>query len=408
VSAGFRRNAAVIGGLSLLCSLLFGAWTELTSGVTSDLYSVSFPEGTQIGYAVGNEGVILKTTDGGGTWVAQTSGTPGGLYSVSFSDNMTGYAVGKSGNAVKTTDGGASWNPMSVSSTDRLNYVRFPEKGQVGYIGVFPQAGGGKALKTTDGGSSWAPLTAGGVLNTSVSCAFGTDNQGIVIGNQGMVYGTTDGGAGFSPQGPNSTADMVAAAFSPSDPNTGYLIGNDTTGGIIRYTNDFGASLWDTVKHYPIASYLGLDMPTVDVAYFVGANGRIDRAVEAHDVFRCSTTVTVDMRGVCFPNGPDTGFAVGGAGTILRTYDGGIPWKPGVAEGKAPVVARAGIRVLSNPSRFGVSLASDSDVRVTVFDAAGRVVLSERAAKGMNFLPLPTGAYFMKAGRTTARAIVTD
>ena len=73
-----------------------------------------------------------------------------------------------------------------------------------------------------------------------------------------------------------------------------------------------------------------------------------------------------------------------------------------------PAVTRAGIRVASNPCRHGIALQSDADVRVSVFDAAGRVVMSRAATKGLSFLPLPTGAYFVKAGAQTARAVVTD
>jgi hypothetical protein len=64
--------------------------------------------------------------------------------------------------------------------------------------------------------------------------------------------------------------------------------------------------------------------------------------------------------------------------------------------------------VVSNPSRHGIALHSDADVRVSVYDAAGRTVVSQAATRGLSFLPLPTGAYFVKAGSGTARAVVTD
>jgi len=35
-------------------------------------------------------------------------------------------------------------------------------------------------------------------------------------------------------------------------------------------------------------------------------------------------------------------------------------------------------------------------------------VMNQAATRGLNFLPLPTGAYFVKAGASTARAVVTD
>jgi hypothetical protein len=141
--------------------------------------------------------------------------------------------------------------------------------------------------------------------------------------------------------------------------------------------------------------------------------GRILRSVArppSADFWR--TTVppgTPAIRGICFPGTQqDTGYAVGDAGTVLKTTDKGIPWLPGVAESRVPAVKRAGIRVMSNPCRRGIALHSDAEARVLVFDAAGRAVVSRTAAKGASFLPLPTGAYFLQSGIGTARAVVTD
>jgi photosystem II stability/assembly factor-like uncharacterized protein len=416
MSVGCRRNAVVIGSLLLLCSLGFGDWTQLTLGVQAELNAVHFPTGTQVGYAVGVGpdsmggfgGIVVKTTDAGATWTRQSTGLIGVLNSVYFTTDDNGYAVGEMGTAIRTTDGGATWTTMTVPGSDMLNYVRFPENSLNGFIGLRPQAGGGRVLKTTDGGSNWASVTVGFPLNTSISCGMATDLIGVAVGVGGMIYGTTDGFGTNSSQGALTIADLSAVAFSRTDPTKGYLIGNDSTGGLIRYTDDDGATLWDSVRHYPIATYYGVDMATPEVAYVCGANGRIDRSVEAHDFFRTTTPVTIPIRGVCFPNGADTGYAVGGASTVLKTTDGGIPWTPGVAEGKVPAITRAGIRVMSNPCRHGIALHSDADVRVSVFDAAGRVVMSQAATKGLNFLPLPTGAYFVKSGAETARAVVTD
>jgi hypothetical protein len=46
------------------------------SGTTNDLNSVHFPVDATTGFAVGEAGTILKTTDGRATWTAQTSRPP--------------------------------------------------------------------------------------------------------------------------------------------------------------------------------------------------------------------------------------------------------------------------------------------------------------------------------------------
>ena len=416
MNVGCRRSAAVIGSLLLLCSLGFGGWEPLTLGIPAELNAVHFPTGTQVGYVVGSgmdslggfSGLVVKTTDGGASWLQQSVGSIGVLNSVYFKDDNTGYAVGAEGAATRTTDGGATWTAMTVPGTDMLNYVAFPENSMTGYIGLQPRTGGGRILRTTDGGDIWALDTVGGPLNTSFSLGMATDLIGVCVGKQGMVYGTADGFGSSSPQGPQTIADMTAAAFSPTDPLRGYLIGNDTIKGVIRYTDDGGASLWDSVRCWNVTTLYGVDVPTSDVAYVCGTDGMILRSVEPLDFYRTTTGVTVDMHGVCFPVDADTGYAVGSGGTILKTADGGIPWDPGVAEGRVPATSRTGIKVASNPCRHGIALHSDADVTVSVFDAAGRVVMNQTATRGLNFLPLPTGAYFVKAGASTARAVVTD
>jgi len=212
-----------------------------------------------------------------------------------------------------------------------------------------------------------------------------------------MVYGD-------SAQDPQTNADIVAAAFSPADPNEGYLIGNDSaTGlGVIRYTDDGGATPWDSVRCWNVPAFYGVDMPIQYTAYVCGAYGMILRSIDTRYFVRTTvpTGLTAALYGLCFPHGADTGYAVGASGTILRTYDGGIPfgW---VAEEKGRAMSRAGIRVASNPSRHGIAFHADADVNVVVFDAGGRVVARQAATKGLNSLPLSrAGAYFIREAET--------
>jgi photosystem II stability/assembly factor-like uncharacterized protein len=384
-------------------------------GFPAELNGVHFPTGTQVGYVVGSgmdslggmSGLIAKTTDGGATWQKQSPPVVGVLNSVYFTDDNTGYAVGSAGAALRTTDGGTTWTPMTVSGTDVLNYVRFPGNGQTGYVGVYPRAQAAKVCRTTDGGASWGSVSVGAPMSWSISCGMATDSIGVALGKGGGVYWTTDGFATQAFHGPQTIGDMVAAAFSPTAPTTGYLIGNDSVQGVIRYTTT-GGPIWDSVRCPVITSFFGVDMPTSERAYVCGVDGNILVSAEPRSFWQTTTGVTAPIHGLCFPHGTDTGYAVGTSGTILKTVDAGIPWIPGVEEGRVPAVTRAGIRVLSNPCRHGIALLSDADVNVVVFDAAGRAVMRQAATKGTSFLRLSAGAYFVKAGAQTARAVVTD
>ncbi|RMH31265.1 MAG: hypothetical protein D6690_16970 [Nitrospirae bacterium] len=81
------------------------------------LFSVTFVSPRQ-GWAVGDEGTILATTDGGATWQAQRSGTKAWLSSVAFVSPCQGWAAGENGTILTTADGGATWAS--------IHYVRWP------------------------------------------------------------------------------------------------------------------------------------------------------------------------------------------------------------------------------------------------------------------------------------------
>ena len=77
--------------LTQICSAQWYWQNPLPTGnFLSDVYFID--EST--GWAVGENGTIVKTTDGGTNWTIQTSGTTYILMGVSFTDANTGTAVG--------------------------------------------------------------------------------------------------------------------------------------------------------------------------------------------------------------------------------------------------------------------------------------------------------------------------
>jgi len=77
------------------------------------------------GWVVGDNGTILKTTNGGDTWVAQTSGTTANLLAVHFVNANRGWVVGDGGVILTTSNGGATWTPEASGVTTNLRRVFF-------------------------------------------------------------------------------------------------------------------------------------------------------------------------------------------------------------------------------------------------------------------------------------------
>jgi hypothetical protein len=99
------------------------------------LHSVFFID-ANIGYAAGEFGTILNTTDGGITWNFQISGTGLRLNSVFYTNENTGYIVGAGGTILKTTNGGGtvgiSEKPVSSSQFAVRSYPN-PTRGIVDF-----------------------------------------------------------------------------------------------------------------------------------------------------------------------------------------------------------------------------------------------------------------------------------
>ena len=104
-----KINLAFIGLiLSFGLSAQNWTWAPQTSPVTKNLNDVYFIDNLT-GWAVGDSGTVIKTTNGGQAWTVQTSGTTHNLTDVNFIDAMNGYAVGGFLNNGSTSPDSLTW-----------------------------------------------------------------------------------------------------------------------------------------------------------------------------------------------------------------------------------------------------------------------------------------------------------
>jgi photosystem II stability/assembly factor-like uncharacterized protein len=137
-----------------------GNWAVIQSGTSSSLNSVSFPN-ADTGYIVGGSsgfytqpGIILKTIDAGINWTILPPLGIDALFSVFFTDAVTGYAVGHDGVFIKTNDGGTNWTVTYPTSGD-LHSVYFLNASTGYAVGYkYNPEQKGIFLKTSDGGNT--------------------------------------------------------------------------------------------------------------------------------------------------------------------------------------------------------------------------------------------------------------
>jgi len=101
-------SASVWDGTGAIAKSTDGGSNWLSTMFTNPLWSVDFPisGASQVGYAVGSQGTILKTYNAGANWQQQISGTSLKLNKVYFLDLDNGFAVGENGLILRTTTGG--------------------------------------------------------------------------------------------------------------------------------------------------------------------------------------------------------------------------------------------------------------------------------------------------------------
>jgi hypothetical protein len=192
------RDKTVHLVLSLVfCSGLtvFGQWSAASSGTTNNLNGVYLLD-SGVGFAVGDAGTIVKTTNAGMTWSQLTSGTTNALYDVYFFDATQGVAVGEQGLILRTTNGGSGWQGITSGVTDTLRSVAFS--------GVNGIAGGDSQtiLYSTDAGASWQISQSGffgggfpGAQMLSASVGFVAGQNSIF---QSLLGASTDSGVGWA------------------------------------------------------------------------------------------------------------------------------------------------------------------------------------------------------------------
>jgi photosystem II stability/assembly factor-like uncharacterized protein len=277
------------------------SWKRQESGIPNQL---SFPYGkflkkviaidSSLLFAVGDSGLILRTTDAGANWVTLKSNTKNRFYDVSFSDQLNGIAVATKRLLLTTTDGGDTWEDKSLTPpvfTEYCHAFSATEQSILGY--AF-----GPVYRTNDG---WVTWDSGSIFPDTISqniyravtrahyfdkqnlLAYGAhyvDGGSVSLGNQ-YITKSTDGGNTWVDIYDNRKY-MSNALFSMSfNGDRGVACG---IGQGILHTTDKGVTwIEDTI----VASSYGFDLksssfPIGDDVFFVGSTLLIGGVLKLH------------------------------------------------------------------------------------------------------------------------------
>lgn len=340
------------------------------------------------GWAAGDSGTIINTTNGGASWGLQNTGIVNyNIDDVFFLNRNLGWALSndyffQGTFMLKTTNGGVNWSITNFPDTSVLiTAIQYTDSLHGYAAGV-----SGKIFRTTSGGNNWIPCiidTAGCPLLYGFPkhrLNFVNSSTGYACGGQydmiGAVWKTTNSGVSW-----NAFCITPEPLFDVKVISSNKIIasGGDFDFGAITSTTWNNGSDWS----YNNIGYGGIGR---DLAFRTEKEIWMPLAfAQAWAVHLDSGNINVPWKGVPAPDStavyaavfksPTFGFAFGSYGAIMKYNTSVIGLTPG-----SSIVTRDYSLGQNYPNPFNPStniefnLGKAENVRITLYDLLGRQV----------------------------------
>lgn len=319
-----KKLIYLLFAISLFQHFAFGQWEIQPSAVSTSLLDVEFIN-RNTGWACGDGGVIVKTTNGGINWVQQFTGVSNkrleGIHPV---DSNIVYCVGWFQTILKTTNGGINWLIIrngEFGTTPSLFEVYFINQ-NTGWL-----LRNNYILRTNDGCQSFDSTFV--VFSYLRDIYFKDNLNGVLCGDGALIMRSTDGGV-------NWFQVNIPVAFELPDfgkesfiGDTGWVVGSGTNdpnfGPLVWRTTNFGTT-WDTIARvsYP---YTHLNycvfFSSVNTGWCGGEFGHIFKTTNGGFNWIEQQVPSVNFRRSMWFYNDSIGWAVGGAGQIVHTTTSG-------------------------------------------------------------------------------------
>ena len=356
-----RLFAVFCLNLGLIGDVTGQSWSVVADYRPEVLRDVAFANAS-VGIAVGNQGLVFRTVNGGTSWSFHDLGTTEMLRSAYFADANRGFILGSS--IYHTTNAGASW-VKSAGPGEPMEGMYFVDNQRGTIVGA-----NGSIYRTTNGGSDWTTQVSN-VTNRLRSVWFTSEDNGIIVGEAGIILRTTNGGSSWTRHLSGTLQDLNSISFLNN--TIGFISGGN---GTILRTTDGGLNWLPAVVESSIVSLLKIRMLDASNGFAFGNSGNFNIPV---DFLRTSdggltwsrgsygTTRAVQFFGMSVVD-PKRVVIVGNSGTVLRTSDGGSTW--------------SNQELLPQPDLFGVT-APFSGVLSGALNVAGSEGFSFESSGGV-------------------------
>lgn len=379
-------------------------WTQQTSGVTSQLNGVKFTD-TQNGWAVGDGGIILNTTNGGSTWSSINNlftGSPINFTELDVIGNSV-WACTDNALVLYSTDAGNTWSVSTtptVTMGTSLKEINFSRQNTNNGWAVGGSSTAGIVFKTTDGGANWTSVNNVPSLSNMPS-GVQIISSTIFITDAGMFKKSVDGGLNWTTLNV-ATNIMKPIALTTSDIwciqglNNSQFAYKSTNGGSVF--NSFSSTL-------PMSGYLinidAIDLNNVMLVSYTGSGYEVFETNNGGVLWSATNlgTITGYVNDISFPDF-NNAWVVGNNGNI---------YKYGSATNIKTEKNETNFSIYPNPSKDMITINSNIQIgEIIISDILGNTVYTENVKNNEQTIDLSllySGIYFITVGNTTKKII---
>jgi len=407
----------------------FAQWYQQTSGTTLGLNDVCFRNFNKInyGWAVGSEGIILHTADGGYSWNDQVCNMDYGDYNfrdVHFINPDRGWIAGSrsgyppAGLLLQTINGGDSWMEAYNDTVYWLTDVFFTDSINGWLIANYDvwMTKVSLILHSTDGGWSWGQQL--GYCHHFFQDIFFIDSingwavGGGINGSTRMVYSmilyTDDGGTTWEEQ--LFCYDSIPPLYSVyfQDEYNGWAVGGLVAGyglfpgsSVILHTTNGGIT-WEEQISGIEEDWESVYFTDLQTGWIVRTSSILHTTDAGNTWVEQYSGTTAGLNSVCFIE--DDGWIAGENGTILHTENGGVV---GVESVKCQVSSLK-LQCFPNPTdgimdiRYRIPVGNN--LTLSIYDMRGKKIeelVSKEQSPGdyqvrFDASELPAGIYLIR------------
>ncbi|MFN8430714.1 MAG: YCF48-related protein [Spirosomataceae bacterium] len=299
-------------------------WYQVEPKPTNDNLKSIYFNGNFNGWIVGDNSTLLKTSDGGENWEKVFLNNNYSLTDIIFLDSKKGWITTYDNRLLKTINGGISFEEINLSiQAKSIDFINASNGIIVG--------SNGKVYYTNNGGDSWN-LGITNLTATLNDIKFKDNLIAFAIGQNGAFLKTIDGGANWQILSSGTTQNLNRINFFEN--NKGWVIGDED---FMLKTTDNGQTWNSTNTNITINGGLKLDLQDISfinqsIGYIVDKGNSLMKTIDGGISWSLSNRFFTSfglpdvsqINKIEFKN--NKGFLVGAFGAIVNTIDGGTTW----------------------------------------------------------------------------------